>query len=69
MKSIMIMTMTVVMMTTMTLASRHLPQWDIDVVLDDDNDDDNDEDDNDEDDNDTCIKAPTSMGGLMKAQV
>ena len=50
------------MMTTMTLASRHLPQWDIEVVLDDDNDDDNDEDDNDEDDDDTCIKAPTSMG-------
>ena len=56
-------------MMTMTLASRHLPQWDNDDVLDDDNDDDNGKDDNDEDDDDTCIRAPTSMGGLMQAQV
>ena len=50
------MTMAVVRMR-MTLASRHLPQWDNDDVLYDDN-----EDDNDNDDDDTCIKAPTSMG-------
>ena len=63
------MTMAVVRMR-MTLASRHLPQWDNNDVLDDDNDDDVDNDeDTDNDDDDTCIKAPTSMGGLMQAQV